>query len=179
MKKILAVFLVLIMGLSMAGCGDSGEIKMTTFASYEKGYEATAPATWNRLSEEDAGVCDLVLESMDGAASVMIFGEAKSDYAFTAEEYYDAVINMTAYELNTLSEDEIDYKDTETVIINGIEAKTCEFNYTDEGGLNMRFWVHLFETEDTYVRVVCGAKVSEFDDYRPVMQQIAESIVLK
>lgn len=180
MKKFLAILLTFMMGISIVGCGsESDEPDPITFASYKKGYEATAPGGWIRIPEEDAGATNLLLESPDGAAAFMIYEELKVDYNLTAEEYYDAVVNMTAYELNTLPEEKIELENVEPIVINGSEAQACEFNYTDDSGLNMHFWIHFFETDDAYVRVICSAKVSEFEDYRPILQEIAESILVK
>ena len=149
------------------------------FASYERGYEVTAPGNWTRMPEEEADGINLILEAPRGVASFMIFEELKSDYNITSDEYYNALVSMTAYELNELPDDEVQLEDTEAFTINGSEAKGCEFYYTDAGGLNLRFMLHFFETDDAYVRVVSSAKVSEFETYKPIFKEMAESIVVK
>ena len=186
LKKYGVIILGVIIGMiwgavegDMLPIKDNTELDPITFASYEKGYEVTAPGDWTRLSEDDAGETTLLLESPKNAAAFLIYEELKADYSLTAEEYYNAVVNMTAYELNRLPEEKIEFKDVEPIVINGNKAKACEFNFTDDSGLNMRFWLHFFETDDAYVRVICSTKVSEFENYRPILQKIAESIVVK
>lgn len=180
MKKILAAGLVSVMVLGMAACGsESDEPDPITFASYEKGYEATAPGDWKRTPEEDVAGIDLVLESPQGAAAFMIYDELKSDYAITADEYYDALVQMTAYDMNSLPAEEVQLAESKSLTVNGIETRACEFYYTDAAGLNMRFVMHFFETEEHYVRVSCTAKVSEFENFRPIFEEMIESIVVK
>lgn len=158
---------------------DNSQPEPITFASYEKGYEVTAPGDWTRMPEEEANGINLILEGPRGDASFMIYEELKSDYSITSDEYYIALVNMTAYELNELPDDEVQLEHTESLAINGSEAKSCEFYFTDRRGLNLRFMLHFFETDDTYVRVVSSAKVSEFETYKPIFKEMAESIVVK
>ncbi len=178
MKKIAVLLLGLLLSIMLVACGD-GEPDPITFASYTKGFEATTPGGWTRIPEEDANGTNLLLESPGGSAAFMIFAEPKIDYNITAQEYYDAVIQMTAYDLNTLPEEEVDLRDAQPLTINGEEAQGCIFNYTDESGLNMVFQLYFFETEDSFVRVNASAKVSTFEEYQPILNDIVESIVVK
>lgn len=177
MKRIIALLLSVIALFCFGGC-DGGE-ETVTFASYQKGYEATAPKGWRCIPEEEANGTDLLLESPGGSAAFMIFGEAKSDYNLTAEEYYDAVVNMTAYELNTLPDEQVDLREVSPLIVNGQSVPGYMFNFTDESGLNMIFQLYFFETEDAYVRVNASAKVSAFEKYHPILNRIVESIEIK
>lgn len=181
MKKVLAAILVLVMAMSMAACGsESDEADYVTFASYEGDYEVTAPADWIYTPGEEVPGIDLIIGSPLDDASFMIFDEMKMDYSLTADEYYDALVQMTAYDINTVPEDEVELEESKSLTVNGLETKACEFYYNDgETGLNMRFMMHFFETEDCYVRVVCAAKVSEFENFRPMFEEMVESIVVK
>ena len=149
-----------------------------TFASYEKGYEVTAPGNWTRLPEDSNPDMELVLETQGGAAAFLIYEESKADYTLTADEYYDICANMAAYESNELPDEEVQLVEAEPYMINGSETKGCEFYYS-ANGLNMKFGLHLFETDDAYVRVVTTSKASQFEEYRPIFKEMAESIVVK
>ncbi len=43
----------------------------------------------------------------------------------------------------------------------------------------MVFQLYFFETEDSFVRVNASAKVSTFEEYQPILNDIVESIVVK
>ena len=149
-----------------------------TFASYEKGYEVTAPGDWTREPEaSDPGV-EIVLGSPGGAAAFLIYEESKVDYALTADEYYEICVNMSVYESNELPDEDIQLVEAEPFTINGSKTKGCEF-YHREDGFNSKMALHFFETDDAYVRVVALTKASAFEEYRPIFKEMAESIIIK
>lgn len=171
---------LLIGAIALFCCVDCGsEASPVTFASYERGYEATAPGGWKRVPEEEAGETDLLLESPEGAAVFMIYDEPKADYNLTAEEYFDIVLNMTAHDMNTLPEEKVELREIAPLTVNGGEAPGYRFNFTDESGLNMVFQLYFFETEDAYVRINASAKVSAFEEYQPILKEIVESILVR
>ena len=181
MKKkniVLTLLLVFCMLFVCTACDETAQLDPITFASYEKGFEVTAPGDWSRTDENDAGTCDLVLESLGGNAAFMIMSENKSDYNMDYNEYYDALVDMVVYQINTVDEDKINLKDSPNITINGYDARGCEFNYSD-GTTNLYMMMHLFETEDKYVRVVGSTLKSGFEDYRQTFIEMAETLVVK
>ncbi|MBQ4050948.1 MAG: hypothetical protein IJD13_04905 [Oscillospiraceae bacterium] len=181
MRKIMAFLSALIIMMTFAGCGETvKEPETTTFASYNGSYEITAPNDWKRYDESAAYGTTILLESGNGAAAFMIYEEARADYNFTFEEYYDALVQMIAYDNNQIEDSEVTISELEKLLLSdGTEVWGCEFPYCEDGITNMIMQLYLFETDDNYVRVVVSALKSKFEGYRATLTDMVESTVCK